>query len=87
MITRILQALFLAALPALAMAHDEHSSGSTQIELYELELTPDEKLKLSHLTIYSENERHDEQGLIDTPPPPPAQLITTENTDRSLIAL
>ena len=59
MITRILVALSLAAISFHSMAHNEYSIGSAEIEIYEIELSPNEKLKLSHLKIYSENEVHE----------------------------
>lgn len=87
MITRILAALSLAAIPFYSLAHDEYSTGSTEIELYQIELTPNQKLKLSQLKIYSENERHDDEGAIDSLPPSPPQNTTDEIFDLSLIVL
>ena len=49
MITRILAALALAALSFPSAAHNEYSVGSTEIELYELEMSPNETIKLKHL--------------------------------------
>lgn len=87
MITRILAVLSLAAISFHSVAHDEYSAGSTEIELYQMELSPNEKLKLSQLNIYFENEYHDEDGAIDLPPPSPAQNTISDIHDFSLIAL
>lgn len=84
MITRILAVLSLAAISFHSAAHDEYSAGSTEIELYQIELSPNEKLKLSQLNIYFENEYHDDEGAID---PPPAQNTINEIHDFSLITL
>jgi hypothetical protein len=53
MMTKMLAVLSLAALPFYSVAHDEYSNGSTEIDFYSIELSPNEKLKLSHLQIYS----------------------------------
>lgn len=87
MITRILAALSLAALPFHAVAHDEYSAGSAEIELYQIESGPNEKLKLSQLRIYVEKEYHDEEGAIDPTPSSPAQNTLNEIRDFSLISL
>jgi len=86
MITRILVALSLAAISFHSMAHSEYSIDSAEIEVYEIELSPNEKLKLSHLKIYSENETHDEEEANDQSPSPP-QNTTNESQSFSLIAL
>ncbi|WP_236707805.1 hypothetical protein [Pseudomonas sp. Leaf48] len=86
MMCRVLAALTLVVLPFHSMAHNEHSIGSTEIEFYEIELSPNEKLKMSHLKIYSENELHDDEGVVDDDLPLPPQNTADEN-DFSFIAL
>jgi hypothetical protein len=76
MITRILAILALAAISFPSAAHNEYSIGRTQIELYELELSPNETIKLKHLKIYSEKEAHDDNEDAfgsDLPAPPQNQ--------------
>ncbi|CRL47591.1 hypothetical protein PSHI_06170 [Pseudomonas sp. URMO17WK12:I11] len=85
MMTKMLAVLSLAALPFHSVAHDEYSNGSTEIDFYSIELSPNEKLKLSHLQIYSENESHDEEGTNNTPRPSPPQHVI--NDDPALILL
>lgn len=87
MITRILAVLSLAAISFHSVAHDEYSAGSTEIEFYQIELSPNEKLKLSQLNIYFENEYHGDEGAIDPSSPPPAQNTINETHDFSLITL
>ncbi|OLF53081.1 hypothetical protein BTN82_19435 [Pseudomonas chlororaphis] len=86
MITRILAVLLLAAIPAYSMAHNEYSIGSTEIELDVIELSADQKIKLSHLKIYADNEHYDDEGAIDNPPPS-SPLNTTDDRDLSLTQL
>ncbi len=69
------------------MAHNEYSIDSAEIEIYEIELSPNEKLKLSHLKIYSENEYHDEEEATDDQRPSPPQNMTNESQGSSLIPL
>jgi hypothetical protein len=85
MMTKMLAVLSLAALPFYSVAHDEYSNGSTEIDFYSIELSPNEKLKLSHLQIYSESESHDDKGANDNSLPPPPQYVI--NDDPSLIPL
>ncbi len=87
MISKILVALSLAAIPFHSMAHNEYSIGSAEIEIYEIELSPNEKLKLSHLKIYSENEFHEEEEATNDHRPSPPQNMTNERQDFSLIPL
>ncbi|WP_408600911.1 hypothetical protein [Pseudomonas sp. PLMAX] len=79
MITRILAALALAALSFAAAAHNEYSVGSTEIELYELELSPNETIKLKHLKIYSEKQAHDDEDAFDNALPAPPQNQQSES--------
>ncbi|MGF6553686.1 hypothetical protein ABIA48_000066 [Pseudomonas sp. S30_BP2TU TE3576] len=68
---RILAVSFLSAIPFYSSAHDERAVENTTIEYYEIELSQDDRQKLSHLTIHTENEYHtDEQ---DSEFPLPAQ--------------
>ncbi len=63
---------FLSAMPLYSLAHDERSVESTTIEYYEIETSPDDSQKLSHLKIQSENEYHtDEQDNDSALPAPP----------------
>ncbi|WP_080943008.1 hypothetical protein [Pseudomonas fluorescens] len=87
MITKILAALSLAAIPLHSLAHDEYSTGSTEIEFYEIEVSPNEKLKLSHLKIHAENEFHGDEREADNPLPPPTQNFTNERQAFSLTPL
>ncbi len=87
MISKILVALSLAAIPFHSMAHNEYSIGSAEIEIYEIELSPNEKLKLSHLKIYSENEFHEEEEATNDQRPSPPKNMTNERQDLSLIPL
>lgn len=76
MMTKMLAVLSLAALPFHSVARDEYSNGSTEIDFYSIELIPNEKLKLSHLQIYSESESHDDKGANDNSlPAPPQQFV------------
>ena len=77
MMTKILAVLSLAAIPFPSVAHNEYAIGSTEIEFYEMELSPNEKIKLKHLKIYSENERNESEGAFDNALPPPPQKLTT----------
>ncbi|MGW8465941.1 hypothetical protein [Pseudomonas sp. CLCA07] len=87
MITKILVALSLVAMPFHSMAHDEYSIGSAEIEIYEIELSPNEKLKLSYLKIYSENEFHEEEEATNDYRSSPPQNTANERQDFSLIPL
>ncbi|MNI91382.1 hypothetical protein D3C73_1490320 [compost metagenome] len=69
------------------MAHNEHSIGSTEIELYIVELSANEKLKLSHLKIYSDNEYQGDEDTMDNPLPSPPQITADERREISLTAL
>ena len=73
MMTKILAVLFLAAIPFHSMAHNEYAIGSTEIEFYEIEMSPNENIKLKHLKIYSENEPNEGEGAFDNALPPPPQ--------------
>lgn len=84
--SKLLAVLSIAAIPLHSMAHNEHSIGSTEIEFYEIELEPNEKIKLKHLKIYAENKFHDDAGSIDNALPSPPQNITDES-DFSLTSL
>lgn len=84
---RFLAVTFLSAIPPYSLAHDEHSVESTTIEYYEIETSPDDRQKLSHLKIHSENEYHaDEQG-DDFPLSTPPQADTGTSYASSLILL
>jgi hypothetical protein len=83
MMTKILAVLSLAALPFHSMAHNEYAIGSTEIELYEIELSPNEKIKLKHLKIHSENERNEGDSAVDDPLPP-SQNNDNESDELSL---
>jgi len=85
MMTKMLAVLSLAALPFHSVAHDEYSNGSTEIDFYSIELSPNEKLKLSHLQIYTENESHDDKAANDNSLPPPPHYVI--NDDPALILL
>jgi hypothetical protein len=85
MMTQLLAVLSLAALPFHSVAHDEYSNGSTEIDFYSIELSPNEKLKISHLQIYSENESQDDEGANDNSLPSPPQHVI--NDAPSLIPL
>jgi len=87
MTPKILIALTLIATPFHSMAHNEYSIGSAEIEIYEIELSPNEKLKLSHLKIYSENEFHEEEETTDDHRPSPPKNTTDELQEFSLIPL
>lgn len=87
MITRILAVLSLVALPFYSAAQNEHSSASTEIEFYQIELSPNEKLKLSQLKIYFENEQHDDEGTMDRPAPFPPPNTINKVQDFSLIPI
>jgi hypothetical protein len=85
--TKILVALSLAAIPCYSMAHDKYSVGSAEIEIYSIEVSPNEKLKLSHLKIYAEREFHDEEEATNDHHPSPPQNLNDENQDYLLIPL
>ncbi|AUG04845.1 hypothetical protein CXQ81_02095 [Pseudomonas sp. 09C 129] len=87
MITRILAVLSLVALPFYSAAQNEHSSASTEIEFYQIELSPNEKLKLSQLKIYFENEQHNDEGTMDLPVPFPPPDTINEVQESSLISI
>lgn len=71
-----LAVLFLSAIPLYSLAHDEHSVESTTIEYYEVETSPDDRQKLSHLKIHSENEYHTDEQDSDFALPTPPQSDT-----------
>ncbi|WIE50623.1 hypothetical protein [Pseudomonas sp. GM17] len=79
--------LSLVALPFYSAAQNEHSSASTEIEFYQIELSPNEKLKLSQLKIYFENEQHNDEGTMDLPVPFPPPDAINEVQDYSLISI
>jgi hypothetical protein len=83
MMTKNLAVLFLAALPFHSMAYNEYAIGSTEIEFYEIELSPNEKIKLKQLKIHSENERNEGDSAVDDPLPP-SQNIDNESDVLSL---
>jgi hypothetical protein len=87
MITKILAVLSLAALPFHSVAHTQYSIGSTEIDFYEIEMSPNEKIKLKHLKIYSEDERHEDEAAFDNSLSPPAQIINNESDDFSLTSV
>lgn len=78
---------FLSAMPAYSLAHDEHSVESTTIEYYEIETSPDDVQKLSHLKIHSENEFHADEQDDDFPLSTPPQGDTDTSYASSLIIL
>lgn len=84
MTTKVLVILSLAAIPLHSMAHNQYSIGSTEIEFYEIELKPNEKIKLQHLKIYSENEQHEDERALDNSLPAPPQNIDDESQEFSL---
>ncbi len=71
-----LAVLFFSAMPLYSLAHDEHSVESTTIEYYEIETSPDDRQKLSHLKIHSENEYHADEQDSDFTLPTPSQSDT-----------
>jgi hypothetical protein len=71
-----LAVLFLSAMPLYSLAHDERSVESTTIEYYEIETSPDDSQKLSHLKIHSENEYHTDEQDSDFALPPLPQSDT-----------
>ena len=84
---RFLGVLFLSAIPLYSLAHDEHSVESTTIEYYEVETSPDDSQKLSHLKIHSENEYHADEQSSDSTLPAPPQSDTGMSYASSLILL
>jgi len=82
-----LAVVFLSAMPLYSLAHDEHSIESTTIEYYEIESSPDDRQKLSHLKIYSENEYHADEQNSDSALPAPPQSDTGMSYANSLILL
>ncbi|CAI8867489.1 hypothetical protein [Pseudomonas putida] len=84
MITRILAVLALTAISFHSAAHNEHSIGSTDIEFYELELRPNETIKLRQLKIYSEKEVHDDEDALGNALPAPPHNINNQSHDLSL---
>ncbi len=84
---RFLGVLFLSAIPLYSLAHDEHSVESTTIEYYEVETSPDDTQKLSHLKIHSENEYHADEQSSDSTLPAPPQSDTGMSYASSLILL
>ncbi|MNH83067.1 hypothetical protein D3C73_354600 [compost metagenome] len=84
---RFLGVLFLSAIPLYSLAHDEHSVESTTIEYYEVETSPDDSQKLSHLKIHSENEYHTDEQSSDSTLPAPPQSDTGMSYASSLILL
>ncbi len=69
----LLAVLFLSAMPLYSLAHDEHAVESTTIEYFEIETSPDERQKLSHLKIQTENEYHADEQESDFPLSGPPQ--------------
>lgn len=84
---RFLGVLFLSAIPLYSLAHDEHSVESTTIEYYEVETSPNDSQKLSHLKIHSENEYHTDEQSSDSTLPAPPQNDTGMNYASSFILL
>ena len=82
-----LAVLFFSAMPLYSLAHDEHSVESTTIEYYEVETSPDDSQKLSHLKIHSENEYHADEQSSDSTLPAPPQSDTGMSYASSLILL
>jgi hypothetical protein len=82
---RILAVLLLSALPHYSLAHDEHAVESTTIEYYEIETSPDDSQKLSHLKIHSENEYHTDEQDSDFALPTPPQSDTSTSYANSRI--
>jgi hypothetical protein len=82
-----LAAFFLSAMPLYSLAHDERSVESTTIEYYEIETSPDDSQKLSHLKIHSENEYHTDVQNSDSALPAPPQRDTGMSYANSLILL
>lgn len=85
MMTKMLAVLSLAALPVHSVAHDEYSNGSTEIDYYSIELSPNEKLKLSHLQIYSESESHDDEGENGNSQPSLPQPVINDDPSLTLL--
>ena len=83
----LLACLFFSAMPLYSLAHDEHSVESTTIEYYEIETSPDDRQKLSHLKIQSENEYHADEQDSDFPLSTPPQGDTGTSYASSLILL
>lgn len=79
--------VFLSAMPLYSLAHDERSVESTTIEYYEIETSPDDRQKLSHLKIHSENEYHTDDQDSDFPLSTPPQGDTGTSYASSLILL
>ena len=82
-----LAVVFLSAMPLYSLAHDEHSVESTTIEYYEIETSPDDSQKLSHLKFHSENEYHTDEQNSDSALPAPPQSETGMSYANSLILL
>jgi hypothetical protein len=83
----VLAVLFLSAMPLYSLAHDEHSVESTTIEYYEIETSPDDNQKLSHLKIRSKNEYHSDEQDSDSELPTPPTVDTGTSYANSLIFL
>ncbi len=82
-----LAVFFLSAMPLYSLAHDERSVESTTIEYYEIETSPDDRQKLSHLKIHSENEYHADEHNSDSALPAPPQSDIGMSYANSLILL
>ncbi|MGF6092263.1 hypothetical protein [Pseudomonas sp. 18173] len=82
-----LAVLFLSAMPLYSQAHDEHAVESTTIEYYEIETSPDDSEKLSHLKIQTENEYHTDEEDNDFPLSAPPQGDTGTRYANSRIVL
>ncbi|WP_223460813.1 MULTISPECIES: hypothetical protein [unclassified Pseudomonas] len=82
-----LSVFFLSAMPFYSFAHDERSVENTTIEYYEIETSPDDSQKLSHLKIQTENEYHTDEQNSDSALPAPPQSDTGMSYANSLIRL
>lgn len=82
-----LAVFFLSAMPLYSLAHDERSVESTTIEYYEIQTSPDDSQKLSHLKIQSENEYQTDEQNSDSALPAPPQSDTGMSYANSLILL
>jgi hypothetical protein len=82
-----LAVLFLSAMPLYSLAHDEHAVESTTIEYFEIETSPDDRQKLSHLKIQTENEYHTDEQDSDFPLSGPPQGDTGTSYANSRIML
>lgn len=57
----------MSVMPLYSLAHDEHAVESTTIEYFEIETSPNDSQKLSHLKIQTENEYHTDEQESDFP--------------------